>query len=72
MEVRVLMTMMLIGLYRKEKAPPTYLVLLRINSSPEEGCFPAVHIFLRITGQFYLKKIFVHIPTREIGVLVNV
>lgn len=40
----------------------SYLVLLWINPSPKEGCFPAVHIFLRITGQFYLTEIFINVP----------
>lgn len=40
----------------------SYLVLLWIYSSPKKGCFPAVHIFLRITGQFYLTEIFINVP----------
>ena len=61
---------------KKHKAAPSYLVLLRIHSSPEERCFPAVHILLRITGQFYLTKILVdiseHTNNRETQVVVNV
>lgn len=41
-----------------------YLVFLWINPSPKEGRFPAVHIFLRITGQFYLTEIFINVPVR--------
>lgn len=45
----------------------SYLVLLWINPSPQEGCFPAIHIVLRITGQFYLTKIFINVPVRIHG-----
>lgn len=40
----------------------SYLVLLWINPSSKERCFPAVYIFLRITGQFYLTEIFINVP----------
>lgn len=46
----------------KQKYFVTYLVLFWINSSPEERRFPAVHIILSITCQFYLAKILVHVP----------
>lgn len=48
----------------KRGAAGTYLVLLRIDACPEEGRFPAVHILLRITGQFYLTEILVHVPVQ--------
>lgn len=42
-----------------------YLIFLWINTSPEEGGFPAVHIFLGVTGQLNLTEIFIHIPRHE-------
>lgn len=46
------------------KKTPADLIFLRINSCPEERCFPAIHIILRITCQFYLAKILVHVPVQ--------
>ncbi len=42
-----------------------YLVFLRIDSRPQEGGFPAVHVLLRVTGQLDLPQVFIHVPERK-------
>lgn len=42
-----------------------YLVFLRVDAGPEEGGFPAVHVFLGVTGQLNLTEIFIDIPARK-------
>lgn len=41
------------------------MVFLWVNSRSEEGGFPAVHVFLGITGQLDLTEILVHVPRED-------
>lgn len=39
-----------------------YLVLLRVDPSPQERGFPTVHVLLGVTGQLNLTQVLIHIP----------
>lgn len=47
--------------------PASHPDTLRIDASPEEGGLPAVHLLLRLAGQFQLPVILVDIPARQPG-----